>query len=237
MTLKNPLHQVMGSWRARGSGLYEPADVVPVVPEWWTIGGVYDNTQVVYAASFKKGANLAQAIVNETGGVGALADPGGGATPNWAAGVGITGDGLVLYLSSNIIPAAGWSVFVQYSGGGGSNNVLIGSDDLATARCTLWPELVGNCYYYNGSGATAGAILAAGNMGVAGQQGYRNGGADGGAIPGWAGGGVLPFYVLCANWGGVPSQYSAATITALWIANVTITAPQAATLAAAMAAL
>lgn len=206
--------------------------------DWWTIGGVYTPAQVVYAGNFKLGVNLAAAIANLTLGAGALLDPGGGATPTWAAGVGITGDGIGKYLGSNIIPGAGWSVFVQYSGASMVNaSVLVGSDNFISARCALWPQVINMVNYFNGGGVLVAPALATGNLGVAGQQGYRNGIADGGALGAWVGGGVFPFYVLCDNWAGGRNAYTVATETALWIANITPTAPQVATLAASMAAL
>jgi hypothetical protein len=72
---------------------------------------------------------------------------------------------------------------------------------------------------------------------VAGNTGYRNGAADPGAIGAWTGAAVSAVYICAINDAGVPTFFTSAYIQALAIYDCTLTAPQVAAVAAAMAAL
>lgn len=236
MTFKNPLHLVPGVWRQKGR---KKGGAAPVVPAWWTIGGVYTAADVILAVNFKKGTTLAEAIVNESGGTGVVTDPGGAATPTWAAGAGITGDLVAMYLSTNIVPVSGYSMFVQFSSESpGGTPTLAGTTNGFGAWFSLSGRIGGGAEYGDATrlGSKAPTIVA-GNLGVVPNIGYRNGVVNLTPIPA-AAGGVLPvLFILCANLFGTPGQFSSATMTGIWVANIAPTAPQVATLAAAMLAL
>jgi hypothetical protein len=92
--------------------------------------------------------------------------------------------------------------------------------------------------YANGGNLNVIPQLLAGNLGVAGNQGYRNGAPDGGAIGGYTAPPVQPAYIGCYNnQGAGGASRIIADIQALVLYDCTLTAPQVALVAAAMAAL
>ncbi len=126
--------------------------------------------------------------------------------------------------------------------------LMLGVTDSASYKTGV--SAMSNVFYpewYDNIGVTAGrdmaaiqaavdAALLAGNMCVAGNQGYRNGVADGAAMA--AGG---PFNVAasigCYNNGGVQASFCAVNVQAFAIYDITLTATQVAAMAAEMATL
>ena len=91
--------------------------------------------------------------------------------------------------------------------------------------------------YLNGLTRDILPALPAGNVCVAGNQGYRNGVAEGAAIVANANPSTQVLYIGALNNLGAAAQFIAAYIQALVIYDVTLTAPQVALITAAMAAL
>ena len=199
---------------------------------WWNLdGGIPDPTgayQSVGAASF------ADSLVN-------LANPGTydltvGNAPAWDAVNGWTGDGINDYLRTGITPADGWSAIVRFSGVAiWFTDCLFGESDGAnpSARFAITPA---RNYQQGGSLGVAGNT-AAGIMAIAGQQGYLNGVADGGAIPAWAGAAFGEIYLLARNTsiGAIDNTIGAEQAIAFY--PYTLTGPNIMDLVARMAAL
>jgi hypothetical protein len=141
------------------------------------------------------------------------------------------------YLTTGIIPASGWSMIVRYSGATGSGTVIVGSRVTGneTRFRFQWNDGTG-VNYGSGGSVTVAPPLAAGVLGVAGQQGYRNGTADGGAISAWSGTGVA-VYIGAQNLDGAAQLFASVSIQALAIYNTTLTASQILAVSNAMAAL
>lgn len=111
-----------------------------------------------------------------------------GNAPAWAANTGWTFTRASShYLISTIVPATGYSVLVQISGGvpgGGNAYCALGCSQSGSSRFFgLFPNNGGGSVgYHMGDPLNVAPNVAAANLGLAGQQGYRNGVADGGAI-------------------------------------------------------
>ena len=216
----------IGTGRALLSG--GQAAAVP----WYLSGGI-SAANCIAAYQPKGAASLAASYVN-------LANPGTydaapGVAPTWASGTGWTFNGSTQWLLTGITPASGWSMFVQYTGFGGANYSYFCGEFTADARFFVGHYEVG-AWYASGQQVynVAPSVAAAGNLGIAGQQGYRNGIADGGAIGAWAG--VATVAIGIARL--LPFASNAAfTAVALAIYDTTLTAPQVAAVSAAMAAL
>lgn len=218
--------------RPRGSG----------VP-WYRAGGA---PAPVAAYQPKGAASLAASYIN-------LANPGTndaapGVAPTFAAATGWTFNGTTQFLTTGIIYGVntGWSMIVQYTGGATlANEYLCGADNGADTWLLLCPRLdvvaansvcYGNGTTFPGALPTVVPLLAAGNLCVAGQQGYRNGAPEGAAINAKTNAIAIATYVGGENSGGTMLP-SAATIQAWALYSATLTAGQVAAVAAAMAAL
>ena len=227
--------------------------VVPISRQGGTLeaaatGGWWDNFGAIagcWGAWQAKGAtSFAASLADQTGNGRHLVDPGGAATPAWAVGVGWTFDGIANYLvttfvcdadqtQSGIAQFAAWNglafdfLFGQWDGGG------------ATRRFGVAPDWGGgNAHYMNQNEQNgAAAVAAAGNLAVAGAQGYYNGIADGIPLAAGASAMLWPVYVGCWNNNGAPAGFFGGNIVALALYERTLTAPEVATVAAAMAAL
>lgn len=146
------------------------------------------------------------------------------------------------YFDTGLIPAndQSWSVFVQYANAT-VDGLAVGSVEFGIGRITLRPlSGGGNVNYGNGNGEIVVAPqLATGNIGVAGAQGYRNGIAEGGALPAYGGVPTLSIAIGARNdLAPPPSLFITAGIRAVGIREgPPLTAPEVAALAAAMAAI
>ena len=83
----------------------------------------------------------------------------------------------------------------------------------------------------------ASPALAVGVLAVAGQQGYRNGVAEGTPCDAWDTVSDKPIYILCRNNNGTPGSIFTGTIAAVAIYSSALSAAQVAAVSAAMAAL
>jgi hypothetical protein len=174
--------------------------------------------------------SLADSYTNEAGGA-ALAP---GVAPTWTAGVGQVYAG-AQWLLTGLIPAAGWSMLVRFSGATTVARIC-GSQGASSTRFRLAAQAsAGNREYANGGSVLVAGVPASGVLGVAGQQGYLNGVPDGGAIGAWSGTGVN-IGVGC-YYTTVPVSGYTGTIAALAIYSGTLSAADVTTITAAMNAL
>jgi len=170
---------------------------------------------------------------------GGLLIEGNGAVP-WAAA---TGWGFVAaaaqYFLTGLIPAndQSWSVLVQFDNLVGIWGVLLGCFNAAWTYFVIQPMSPASVIYGNGNVSVVAPGHITGNLGIAGNQGYRDGIADGGPIGLWNAPSVLDIYIGCRNNAGVAWGFSTADIGAMAIYNATLTAPQMLAVATAMAAL
>lgn len=199
----------------------------------WYLSGNVVLVNCIAAYQAKGAASLAASYVN-------LANPGTynatpGVAPTWDAA-----DGWILngsqYLTTGIIPASGHSVIVQFdlSNGGGT----ICGQYSPGARLDIWPNDEGGVFYGSGNGGSnVPPPLLTGNLCIAGQQGYRNGVADGASTPNWTSTTAYDIYIGCSHRASGPIYFVTGKIKALAIYNVTLSAPQVLAISTAMAAL
>lgn len=204
--------------------------------DWFNPSGTLD----IFAAYQPIGAaDFATSLVDLTGNGNDAGDPGGGGTPTWDADNGWIFDGATQYLTTTFVPSNDQtqSVIVQYTDATTDDAYLVGCQQAAGRILGLIPlYLTGaQVFYLNGFGANVVTSVASGNLCVAGNRGYRNGVAEGATINAWAGETLQALYIACRNTTGTPGQFLAVRIQALAIYNVTLTAPQVATIAARMA--
>lgn len=195
---------------------------------WWSPTGTA-AAKCVAAYQAKGMASLAASKVNLfTPGVHNLTAD---ADPDFAAATGWTFNGTTQNLKTDIVPVSGYSMLVRYSSST-VNKTLVG-EWVSGARFDI--ERSGTTVVY-GSGDYLGVAptLTSGVLGIAGQQGYRNGVADGGAINAWGAGTAAAIYI--GDRGGA-SQKNACVIQAVAIYEGTLSAADMAAVAAAMAAL
>ena len=208
---------------------------------WWNPDGATPAGAGCWGAYQPKGAaSFAASIIDITSQGNDAGDPGGAATPTWDAVNGWKFNGVGNYLTTTFVPAGdqSQSALVQFSNVVGlTTRFLFGQYDAANRQFRISPnEGGGTVYYANGGHLQVAPNLVAGNLGVSGNQGYRNGIADGGLLGAWGGAGVNAVYIGCRNFGG-PGFYIQAYIQAMAIYDVALTAPQVLARATAMAAL
>lgn len=185
----------------------------------------------------KGAADFAASLLDLSGNGNHAVDPGGGDTPGWGAdGWDLTlGDD---YLTTTFVPQNDQSqtVLIQYTNATIANDKIFGQADGVSREFNI--ELFGsNIGYRNGNIALSGAgSPVAGNVGIAGNQGYLNGAAVGGAIGAWAGAAFQTCYIGCAQIGGAV-DFQSAKIAALVICDCVEAAGIMAAVAAGMAAL
>lgn len=174
-----------------------------------------------------KAVSLATSYIN-------LANPGvndafAGTAPTW----NIT-DGWVFnatsYLRTGIIPAIGWSAMMRFTGASADDeDMAFGQFTAFNAAFGIMPNRSGGVRYLSGQTLTVPSVgMAAGNLAIAGNKGYRNGVAEAGTIPAW---GALATLEIMIG-GASATAKRAVNIQSLFIANVTWTPTQVATLKA-----
>lgn len=188
-------------------------------------------------------ADYATSLVDENNSV--VLTEGNGAVP-WA---GLTGWGFVQaaakYFRSGIVPVAdNSSMFIQFTGGvsNGADHCLAGLQDDGGANRIFYlfnSRAADQVLYANGGLLAAASRILTGNMGVAGNRGYRNGIIDVAGIAAWGSATTYQIFIGARNRFLAPGVYCTANIGAVWIclSNPAVVQANVVTLVAAMAAL
>jgi hypothetical protein len=158
---------------------------------WWD-----GLTNVVAVYQPIGAASLAASYVN-------LVNPGTfdaapGVAPTWASATGWGFNGTDQYLETGVVPASGYSILVRFSnvfspsdgdalifGGESSNRFAIISRNTSTS----YAYISGGAQIITATPPTSGVI------GIAGQQGYRDGVADGSTMSAWSGAATQPIVI------------------------------------------
>jgi hypothetical protein len=168
-------------------------------------------------------ANYAATLTDQSSGQ--VATEGNGAIA-WAAATGWRFTAaLAQWLDTLLIPTntQTWSVFVQFSNNTNINSARLfgcvspggGARSLSIIPYYLAPGA--SLIYQNGGNVIIAPNLAAGNLGFGGNQGYRNGVADGGLIPIWTQPSIEEIFIGAINNVGVAASFCTAYIQAIWI--------------------
>lgn len=202
---------------------------------WWQVSG----KTCVIAYQPKGAASQAASYSN-------LANPGtydaaAGSVPTWASGTGWTFNGSSQYLTTGwTVSSTSVTAICRFSGGGTTGDpILLGAVSSGSKRlylCTYDSSGrgvgYGNDYrVYVTPGITSGVLAVAGN------QGYRNGSADGGTISPNSTAAGLTVYVGCYNGAGSPQYYFTGNILAVAIYSAVLTSGEVSALTTRMNAL
>lgn len=198
---------------------------------WYLAGGV-PSANCIAAYQPVGAANIAASYIN-------LANPGTydlttTAAPTFSAETGWAFPGTRnKFLQTGITPAAGYSMIIQFSES--STNVVLAGAFKIGAYFQINPNQATNEVLYQSGGTMAVAVgMAAGNLCVAGNRGYRDGVIEAGTIPGWTDS-AYTIWIGGTNNNGTLSNGYVGKIQALAIYDVTLTAPQVAAIASRMA--
>ncbi|MDD5220803.1 MAG: hypothetical protein PHV11_09570, partial [Candidatus Bipolaricaulis sp.] len=193
---------------------------------WYTINGQIPLANVIAAYQAKNAASYAASLVN-------LAHPGtydatAGVAPAWAAATGGVGTGTE-WLETGILPASGWSAFVQFDSATTGQRALFGQTGAVGAEFSLYYTFGpgATVRYASGGNVAAPPELLTGNLGMAGNSGYRNGVGEG-LIPAWTNLATATINLLRRKGGGLAfiGQYWATVVY-----DITVTPAQALELA------
>lgn len=206
-------------------------------PDWWDPN---NEGLCIWAAYQPKGAaNQAASYIDLSGNGNNAAV---GVAPGWDAVNGWRFNGVNQYLTTTFSPQndQSQSMLVQFTNivHGGAFESLCGLVGGAGLRYKIDIEVFApRVRYANGGFVQINRNVVNGNLAVAGNQGYWNGVADGGAIGAWAGPTALVVYIGGANNAGLPGFYLEGDIQAMALYDCTLTGVQVATVETAMAAL
>jgi len=204
--------------------------------DWWDPTGA---GLCIWAAYQPKGAASLVASYIDLSGNGNNA--GVGVAPTWDAVNGWKFNGSTQYLTTGFVPSSDTtqSMIVQYTTRtSAAYRAIAGISDSSSQRLALSGQWTAGVAYMNGGGLDIAPLLNAGNLCVAGVQGYRNGVADGAAFaPAWGGIPTSSVYIGCWNASGVAALFCALYIQAFALYDCTLTAPQVLAVANAMVAL
>lgn len=197
-----------------------------------TPGSVWGAGPANYAVSL---VNLANPGVNDL-------IEGNGAVP-WA---GATGWGFVAaalqYFDTGFIPDTDQTqtILVQFANRA-NTGFLLGEFSVVgpNTQVHIYLNAAGNqVNYSNGApGVSVAPVLNAGNLAIAGNQGYRDGVAEGGALPASPNAHTRSIWIGARNNAGVIQLPITADVESVAIYNITLTAPQVLARAVAMVAL
>lgn len=196
--------------------------------DWWQVAG-----QTCVAAYQPIGAaSLAASYVN-------LANPGTydaapGVAPTLAAG-GWQFNGFTQYLTTGIVPAAGWSAIVRISGGAAVSCIAFGMSEGVGKAFYIAPYTSVGVNYYNGNGALKTPDATEGIFALAPGAGYRNGSQDV-TFSGWTGS-VTREIVIGAVRSASIADFFPGTIAAIAIYSTALSAADVAALTTRMQAL
>ena len=223
------------------AGISSVADMIGIpsaAADWWDPNG---DGLCVWSAYQPKGAASQAASYLDLSGNGN--DAVVGTAPTWNAV-----NGWIFtpnqYLTTTFVAQndQSQSVIIQVTNvvGGPGARYAAGSRNAGQAdRFYIAPDAGGgaNVYYGNGGFVAAAPAMVLGNLAVAGNQGYRNGVADGAAIGAFGWVPDQPLYIGAINQSGGALNFFAGYIQVMAIYDCTLTAPQVSVVATAMAAL
>ena len=207
---------------------------VAAAAPWWD-----PNSEglCVWSAYQPKGAANLGASYTDLSGNGNTTGP--GVAPTWDMVNGWKFNGTTQYLITTFLPQndASQSMLGQFSGGPATSlNYLAGCRKAGASRFYLAPANT-TVYYGNGGFTNPAPVLNAGNIAVAGNQGFRNGVADGGIIGAFDTVPTDALYIGCVNYTGVPAAFFELYVQAFALYDTALTAPQVLSVYTAMAAL
>jgi len=209
---------------------FAQAAAAVVVANWWLSGGVSAG-DCVAAYQAKGAASLAVSYVNlNAPGTYDITTPN---APTWNSTDGWIFNGIAQYLETAIVNSSGWSAIVRYTNATG-NAPLFCSESTGTIRFNIFPTFSGTTIFYQNGGFSTSTALTAGVLAIAGQQGYKNGVADGATISAWSGTNTESIRIAKA---GTAASFSNSRIQAIAIYSTTITAAQVLAITSAMQAL
>lgn len=194
---------------------------VPAGGNWWEAGSA-PTPRAVYQP--KDAASQAASYTN-------LVNPGTydaapGTAPSWSA-AGWAFNGSTQYLTTGIVPASGYSVIIAFANWSGAGWIIGAYNGSGNNRFSIGNPNGPTRVEY-GSGKTVevvyGGDVTAGVLGIAGQQGYRDGSATGGTIAAWDG--TVTEGIEIGRLAGLGGGNTASTVIAVAIWN---TATDAAT--------
>lgn len=199
---------------------------------WYLAGGIA-VASCVAAYKAKGAASQVASYVNLTGNATYNLTTGG--SPDWDAVNGWKIDSVdgTKYLDSHYVPTAGNSLIIRFSNATTDDNKSIIGEDTSDAYFAIWISHSSQVLYCNGGLVHAGVAATSGVLAVAGQQGYRDGVADGDPIAAWSAINSKSILIGTAAGGYIAHAYTQAV--ALY--NTVLTAPQVAAVSTAMAAL
>lgn len=234
----------MIDYRFQGRLTYLPGGPVNVQMSAWPVGGNWwepTTGSFTCVAAYQPigAASLAASYVN-------LANPGTyDATAPVLGPLFNTSDGWEFtnvtprrYLATGLSPAAGWTMLVRFSNGGGNGLLGLYKYTATTGGWAIFPNISSKVYYYGAGELQVSPGATSGVLGIAGADAYRDG-VDEGNIPA----GTFPSFnnlYIGALYDG--TNYKAGTeysgkIQAVAIYSTTLDATQVAEVSAAMAAL
>jgi hypothetical protein len=209
---------------------------------WWDPNG---EGLCIWAAYQPKGAaNFAASLVDISGTGNDAIDPGGAATPGWDAVNGWTFDGIAQYLATTFVPDNDQSqTFIcQFTNAATllPNKRMFGMATNAGTQIWLEPDRGTGTqmeYRHGSSTSNVAPILLAGNLGIAGNDGFRNGVSEGIVLLGFTNPPAHTLYIGAQNVIGVVDFHWQGYMQAFAIYDCTLTALQMLAVATAMAAL
>jgi len=148
-----------------------------------------------------------------------------GVAPTWHSRRGWIFNGTTQYLDTGIVPAAGWTMLLLFR----SNQqvaVIAGSRNSTTVQIRIINDPATGVVYANGGLLTVAPYLVDGCLAVAGQQGYRNGVADGGAISAWSGTATNSIWIGGYSVAGALTSPFKGDVLAVMLWNQTLSAGQ-----------
>lgn len=207
---------------------------------WWDNNGAITGCVAAYQAIGV--ADLATSYVN-------LQNPGTnnaapGVAPTFATLTGWTFNGSTQYLTTGVVPAAGYSAIVRFSGVGApsTNAPVLGSGNTGAANGFQMNPVAGALggtsvqYVYGNGFQTLVPQFTSGVIGITPLHDYIDGGENG-ATGGTFSGAGQALYIGARNNGGTADRFLPGSIQAVAIYSTTLTTPEMATLAALMNAL
>jgi hypothetical protein len=201
-------------------------------PQWYRKGNISAG-QVVAAYQAKGAASLNASYTN-------LAHPGTNdlspiTAPNWSTGSGWIFDAGNQYLTTGLLPAAGYSAILRITSA--SSGTPLANHNGVSTGLFFYPTSGGNRVYANGdSSRLISGVVGSGTMAVAGLNCYLNGGGDG-TIGGANVAAAYALYVGATNNAGTAANFFWGTLVAVAVYNIVLSASQVAKIHTALLAL